>query len=189
MSSRSEKLPSLHGHTPMAELMQSFPGARRALFARYHIGGCSSCGFRDDETLEEVCVRNENLPVNEVVDHILQSHENDAKMQVSPTELAALIAAQPDLKILDVRSREEHEAVALPGSQLMSQDLTQTIFGTWDKEAPLIIYDHTGERSLDATAYFIGHGFKKAKCLAGGIDAYSIEVDTSLPRYRVEFED
>lgn len=189
MSSRSEKLPTLNGHTTMGDLMQSFPGARRALFARYHIGGCSSCGFRNEETLEEVCARNENLPVNEVVDHILQSHENDQQMQISPTDLAALIAAQPDLKLLDVRSREEHEAVALPGSQLMSQDLMHTIFSTWDKEQPLIVYDHTGERALDAVAYFVGHGFKAAKCLAGGIDAYSTEIDPSLPRYRVEFED
>ena len=35
----------------------AFPGARRALFARYHIGGCQSCGFSPGETLAEVCAR------------------------------------------------------------------------------------------------------------------------------------
>ena len=40
--------------TPMQELVSLFPGAQRALFRGYHIGGCSSCGFRPDETLAEV---------------------------------------------------------------------------------------------------------------------------------------
>ena len=173
----------------MAELQQKYPGARRALFAQYHIGGCQSCGFRDDETLAEVCARNENIPVTEVITHIQQSHENDLRMQITPQDLAALHESNPALKLLDVRAREEHEAVALPGSQLMTQDFIQTIFATWSKTEPIIIYDHTGARALDAVAYFIGHGFTETKCLAGGIDAYSIEVDSSIQRYRVELED
>ena len=52
-----------------------------------------------------------------------------------------------------------------------------------------MIYDHQGTRSLDAVAYFVGHGFSEAKCLAGGIDAYSEQIDPSLPRYRIELED
>ena len=35
----------------------------------------------------------------------------------------------------------------------------------------------------------IGHGFGETKCLVGGIDAYSQEIDPSLPRYRIELED
>ena len=50
----------------MRELLEQFPGAQRALFRRYHIGGCSNCGFRPDETLAGVCARNENLDVDEV---------------------------------------------------------------------------------------------------------------------------
>ena len=38
-----------------------FPGAQRALFRKYHIGGCSSCGFSPNETLAGVCARNENV--------------------------------------------------------------------------------------------------------------------------------
>src|SRR5262245_42682416 len=39
--------------SPMSAVLESFPGAQRALFRRYHIGGCSSCGFRPDETLAQ----------------------------------------------------------------------------------------------------------------------------------------
>ena len=173
----------------MSDLQAAYPGARRALFARYHIGGCSSCGFRDDETLAQVCFRNENIPVEEAIGHIQQSHENDLRMQISPADFVKLRAETPSVKVLDVRSREEHEAVTIAGAELMNQDLLQGIFQTWSKEEPIVLFDHTGERSLDVTAYFIGHGFAKTRCLAGGIDAYSVEVDPALPRYRVEFED
>lgn len=42
---------------------------------------------------------------------------------------------------------------------------------------------------MDAAAYFLGHGFVETKCLKGGIDAYSLDVDPSIPRYRLEIED
>src|SRR5436190_3703699 len=57
----------------MRELLVQFPGAQRALFRKYHIGGCSSCGFSPEETLAGVCARNENLNVDEVAEHILAS--------------------------------------------------------------------------------------------------------------------
>jgi rhodanese-related sulfurtransferase len=184
----AETLPPLSGDTPMGELLQLYPGAQRALFAKYHIGGCRSCGFQPTETLAQVCERNENIPVAEAVGHIQESHQADASIQISPLDFAKLRSERSDVKVLDVRTREEHEAVAIPGAELVTQELVQEVFTSWDKQAPLIIYDHTGERALDATAYFLGHGFAEAKCLTGGIDAYSVEVDPALPRYRVEME-
>ncbi|MBA2436016.1 MAG: rhodanese-like domain-containing protein, partial [Chthoniobacterales bacterium] len=55
----------------MKKLLEHYPGAQRALFRRYHIGGCASCGFSPDETLGGVCARNENLDVDEVTARIL----------------------------------------------------------------------------------------------------------------------
>ena len=178
----------LSGETTMGELLQLYPGAQRALFAKYHIGGCQSCGFSPGETVAQLCARNENIPVAEFLEHVHASHNADSKIQISPQEFAALREASPELKVLDARTREEHEAVKIEGAQLLTQPLIQEIFDRWDKSQPVIIYDHQGTRSLDAASYFIGHGFGETKCLAGGIDAYSIEVDPSLPRYRVEVE-
>lgn len=115
-------------NTRMAELEAGVPGARRALFARYHIGGCSSCGFSPDETLASVCERNENLPVQEVIDHLQESAQRDRDLQISVQEVNASLKAGEKLRLIDVRSREEHEAVALPDSELLSQDLISTLF-------------------------------------------------------------
>jgi rhodanese-related sulfurtransferase len=165
------ELPPLNGDMTMSQVLQAYPGAQRALFARYHIGGCRSCGFQPGETLAQVCERNENIPVAEAIAHIQDSHQGDASLQISPHDFEQLRGAIPDIVILDVRTREEHEAVKLPGARLLTQELVQEI-----------------SRSLDAAAYFIGHGFAETKCLSGGIDAYSQEIDPSLPRYRIEIE-
>ncbi len=178
----------ISGDSTMSELLQAYPGAQRALFAKYHIGGCSSCGFSPNETVAQVCARNENLDVGEVLSHVRDSHESDVKIQISPQDFAALRTQQPDVPVLDVRTREEFDAVHIPGAQLVTQDLIQTIFSTWDRTRTVLIYDHMGTRALDAATYFIGHGFGQTKCLAGGINAYSTEIDASLPRYFVELE-
>ena len=188
MTATADTLPPLSGDTSMGELLRLYPGAQRALFARYHIGGCRSCGFQPTETLAQVCERNEGIPVAEAIHHIQESYQSDASIQISPIALAELREGGAAVKVLDVRTREEHEAVSIPGSQLVTQDLVQEIFSSWDKTAPLVIYDHQGDRAMDATAYFIGHGFSEARCLTGGIDSYSLEVDPSIPRYRVEME-
>ncbi len=75
----------------MKDVLAVYPGAQRALFRKYHIGGCSSCGFQPTETLEQVCARNGNLNVEEVLEHIKASHEEDAKIFISPQELAELL--------------------------------------------------------------------------------------------------
>lgn len=172
----------------MSELLKAYPGAQRVLFAQYHIGGCQSCGFQPNETLAQVCERNENIPVDEAITHIQSSHQADASLQISPEEFEAWRLSQTEPKILDVRTREEFEAVSIPGAQLMSQELIQEIFAKWDKTHTVVIYDHEGTRCLDAAAYFIGHGFGATRCLEGGIDAYSLKIDPSLPRYTIEME-
>ncbi len=170
----------------MRDLLVQFPGAQRALFRKYHIGGCSSCGFSPDETLAGVCARNENLNIDEVIDHIISSHEADATMQIEPRELSDRIAGGEPVYLLDVRTREEWEAVKLADSHLFTQELLQEILTRESRTDLFVIYDHKGTRSLDAAAFFQGHGFENVRSLRGGIDAWSAEVDSKLPRYHLE---
>jgi rhodanese-related sulfurtransferase len=171
--------------TTMKDLLEVFPGAQRALFRKYHIGGCASCGFQPGETLAGVCARNENLPVPQVIDYLLASQEEDRKMQIAPAEVADAIKSGA-LRLVDVRTREEFDAARIDGSILLSQDMMQEIMGQWDRDALTVFIDHKGTRAMDATAYFAGHGFAQARCLRGGIDAWSQEIDAAIPRYHLE---
>ena len=170
----------------MRELLELFPGAQRALFRRYHIGGCASCGFSPEETLAGVCARNEKLDLDEVSQHILASDAADRAMQIEPRELSERLAADETINLLDIRTREEFDAVKLPDAHLFTQEFMQEILANWSRTDLLVIYDHQGMRSMDAAAYFQGHGFEKIKSLRGGIDAWSAEVDPKLPRYHLE---
>jgi rhodanese-related sulfurtransferase len=171
--------------SPMRDVLEQFPGAQRALFRRYHIGGCSSCGFSPDETLAGVCARNGGLDVNEVLAHIQSSHEQDEKILISPKELAEVRKQDKSLRIVDVRSREEFEAVHIEGSTLLSQEVMRQIMGDGSNTKPLVVVDHQGKNGLDAAAYFMGHGLQNVRCLRGGIDAWAQEVDTGMRRYRL----
>ena len=173
-------------HLTMRELLVRFPGAQRALFRRYHIGGCASCGFQPTETLAEVCARNENLPVDEVISHILASHEADGRILISPAELAAALKGDAGAKLIDIRTREEFDAVHIEGAIFFTQELMQEILMRWDRTALIALIDHAGARSMDAAAYFAGHGFENVRAVRGGSDAWSQEVDPALPRYDLE---
>jgi rhodanese-related sulfurtransferase len=168
----------------MSAVLENFPGAQRALFRRYHIGGCSSCGFSPDETLAQVCARNGNLDVAEVLAHIQSSHEQDAKVLISPVELAGLLQRDPSVKLVDVRSREEFEAVNIAGSVLLSQDVMRELMASSNTN-PIVVIDHAGKNGLDAAAYFMGHGLQNVRCLRGGIDAWAQEVEPKMRRYKL----
>jgi rhodanese-related sulfurtransferase len=171
--------------SPMRAVLEHFPGAQRALFRRYHIGGCSSCGFSPDETLAQVCARNGNLDVAEVLAHIQSSHEQDAKVLISPAELAELIQKDKMVKLVDVRSREEFEAVNIAGSVLLSQDVMRELMASGSNTNLIVVIDHAGKNGLDAAAYFMGHGLSNVRCLRGGIDAWAQEVEPKMRRYKL----
>lgn len=179
------KTENINPQSPMSVVLEQFPGAQRALFRRYHIGGCSSCGFQPTETLAQVCARNGELDVTEVLTHIQASHEQDAKIFIEPKELTELRRQDPAVRLVDVRSREEFEAVNIAGSVLLSQDVMRQIMGDGSNTKPLVVIDHAGKNGLDAAAYFMGHGLQNVRCLRGGIDAWAQEVDPAMRRYKL----
>jgi rhodanese-related sulfurtransferase len=175
----------IDNNSPMREVLEQYPGAQRALFRKYHIGGCSNCGFGPEETLAQVCARNGGLDVEEVRAHIRSSHELDAKIFISPEDLAALLRSDRGLKLVDVRSREEFEAVHIAGSVLLSQEVMREVLGSGSNTHPVVVVDHAGKTGLDAAAYFMGHGLQNVRCLRGGIDAWAQTVEPTMRRYRL----
>lgn len=173
--------------SPLGEIMDSLPGARRALFSRYHLGGCQSCGFAPTETLAELAKRAAEVPAEEMLEHILAAHEHDKAMLVEPEEAKALLESEHPPLLLDTRTREEHEAVAIPASEFMDQEYQQRLFAG-PPEREILLYDHSGKHALDTCSWFHGHGLKKTRVIAGGIDAWSLKIDPSLRRYRLEIE-
>src|SRR3954452_20774944 len=105
--------PAIDPNITMKELLAQFPGDQRALFQKYHIGGCASCGFAPEATLAGVCARNENIDVSDAMEHIVASDAAYRAMQIDPLALADSINRGESIRLLDVRTREEYEAVKI----------------------------------------------------------------------------
>lgn len=105
--------------------------------------------------------------------------------QMRVQELASRLKAGEVVYLLDVRKRWEHDLAALAGSRLIPLDELPARAGEIDPPAgiPIIVYCHHGVRSLSAANYLESLGLTSVFSLAGGIDAWSLQVDPNLPRY------
>jgi rhodanese-related sulfurtransferase len=104
--------------------------------------------------------------------------------EIDVRELQRKLADGEPVHLLDVRQSWEHEVAALPGSQLVPlHELPTRIVEVQPAAgALLVVYCHHGVRSLSA-AHFLERAGIPAVSLAGGIDAWSLEVDPQVPRY------
>jgi len=169
----------------MQEVLENYPSAQRALFQRYHIGGCHSCGYEMTDVLGEVVAKHDITDINEVLNFIEEAEALDRKIQISPKEVAEAMKGKDIVKLLDVRLKPEWDLAHIEGASLVSEDLAREIM-TWPRETAMVFYCHTGKRSMDAASYFAGHGFKNVKSMTGGIDAWAQAVDTNVARYDIE---
>jgi rhodanese-related sulfurtransferase len=176
--------PSITKRSTMTDVLQAYPSAQRALFRRYHIGGCNSCGYQPEDVLEEVARKHGIQDADEIVAFLQSAEETDRRIQTTVAEVAAALRGPNPPKLLDVRSPDEWQLARLPGAQLVDERLAQEVM-TWSTDTPIVLYCHSGQRSLDAASYLAGHGFHMVRSMAGGIDAWSVEIDNTIPRYEV----
>ncbi len=102
---------------------------------------------------------------------------------VTPAELEAELAgAEPPL-LIDVRTPVEHRICRLEGSLLVPMQELARRLAELDPADEMVVYCHHGNRSARAVEFLRRRGFERARNLAGGIDAWSLGVDPSIPRY------
>ena len=108
--------------------------------------------------------------------------------QLAVTDVARLCAEGPHRPLLlDVREawEFEHAAIRLGGVttlHIAMGDLPQRL-AELNPQQPVICICHHGVRSAQVVAYLERQGFESAYNLAGGIDAWSSQVDAGVPRY------
>ncbi len=97
--------------------------------------------------------------------------------------LARWLEEGREVIVLDVRGRREWEVARLEGAVLIPLRELPDRLGELDPAATVVVHCHHGPRSTQAVALMRERGFERAFNLAGGIDAWSVEVDPSVPRY------
>ena len=105
--------------------------------------------------------------------------------EINVQELAQRLAAGDPMRLLDVRQPDEHALVALPASQLVPLNELPRRLGEIPAEegTTVVVYCHHGVRSLMAANFLFHNGFGNVVSLAGGIDAWSREIDPAVLRY------
>jgi rhodanese-related sulfurtransferase len=87
------------------------------------------------------------------------------------------------LLLLDVRETFERETAAIqPSVHIPMNDIPER-HGELPRDRRIVVYCHHGTRSAMVAAYLEKEGFADVANLTGGIDAWSAQVDPSVPRY------
>ncbi len=101
-------------------------------------------------------------------------------------ETQRLLAAEAGgVRLIDVRDPDEYEHCRLPGAELIPLATlpSETAAKLPDKNASILLYCHHGMRSLRAAEMLRELGYTNARSVAGGIDRWSHEIDSTVPRY------
>jgi len=102
--------------------------------------------------------------------------------EITPRDLAELLARGNTPFILDVREPHEHAYASIAGSELIPLATLHRTLDAFPRDHDVVVYCHHGIRSAHAVELLRGAGVR-ARNLSGGIDRWSTEVDPSVRRY------
>ena len=102
--------------------------------------------------------------------------------RIQPEEARSLIESG-QVSVVDVREQWEFDLAKLNGSTLIPLATLPQSLDKLKRDAEIVAICHHGMRSADATNFLLQQGYSNVKNLVGGIDAWSAQVDRSVPRY------
>jgi len=104
--------------------------------------------------------------------------------EVDPTDVARKLKSTPErVLLLDVREPFERELAVIEPSVHIPMGEVPSRADEIPRDRELIVYCHGGTRSMMVAGFLEGLGFTSIANLSGGIDAWSVKVDPSVPRY------
>ncbi|MBI3820687.1 MAG: rhodanese-like domain-containing protein [Planctomycetes bacterium] len=166
---------SITGASSMADVLQAFPAAQRALFRKYHIGGCSSCGFQPTDKLQDVLKSHDvEEGIDSVISYIKESQEVDNRTKIDSKTLKQWIDGKETFRLVDMRGPDETAFGIIPDALQLNQELVRQMHEEWPKNTKIVLYCQRGVRSADGAAYLAGHGFTSVWSLSGGIESWTM---------------
>ena len=105
--------------------------------------------------------------------------------EVTATDLKKKIDRGVDFLLLDVREQNEYEIARIPGSTLLPLSVIQQRVSELEemKDREIVVHCKLGGRSMQACQFLEALGFRNLANLAGGITAWSDQVDPAVPKY------
>jgi adenylyltransferase/sulfurtransferase len=98
-------------------------------------------------------------------------------------EVAAMLRRGDPLRLIDVREPDEHRVAHVAGAELWPLSRARAWLPDVPRDTLVVFMCHHGMRSASVAGYLAERGYTRVANLAGGIDAWSLEVDGLVPRY------
>ena len=149
---------------------------------------CPACGTREITALidyEEFCGTKAPLsasPANGTAD-AGGGGAAGAVREITVAELATKLRSGADFDLIDVREPYEQAIARIPGARLIPLRALGAAAPSLDRGREIVLHCHHGMRSAAAAEYLQELGFRNVWNLAGGIDAWSDEIDPAVPKY------
>lgn len=124
-----------------------------------------------------------SIPAQIIYMEIQLFHQSAQVKEIDAPSAKLWMDENKDLIVLDVRENWERTHGTLPNAIALTEDVLETDFQKWSRNHPVLVYCHFGIRSGDAAIFLMNEGFKDVRVLRGGIDAWSQQVDSTVPRY------
>ncbi len=111
--------------------------------------------------------------------------------EISPAQLAEKLGSQEPFFVLDVREDwevalvrlDDPHVIVLPMSRIAREREGSFSDALREPDSEIVVMCHHGVRSADVTAWMLQSGWENVRSLAGGIDAYAVEIDPSVGQY------
>jgi rhodanese-related sulfurtransferase len=103
--------------------------------------------------------------------------------EATASEVKGRLDRGEELVLLDCREPQEWSYCQIGGAVFAPMSRFLQYLTDLDPDKPTVVYCHTGVRSVFVAAYLQNQGFANVVSMAGGIDAWSRDVDPTVPRY------
>lgn len=184
-------LPGIVGCIQTTEILKLALGKGNLLVGRLLLFNALDMKFRELKLRRDpqcpVC--GENPTVKELIDYEMFCGIQPADPAEDPDEVTvqemkrALDDPSLGIKIVDVREQFEYEIARITGVPLLPMSQIQRRFTELDPNSQYYFLCKVGARSHDVVDFLKEQGFKYVKNVKGGLDAWSAEIDPSVPRY------
>ncbi len=182
-------LPGIIGSIQAMETIKLILGAGEPLIGRLVLFDALKLQFRELRLEKDpdcpVCGRRPTI--TELIDYEafcgIGAEPSYEGVEISAEQLKDEWQRNPNLLVIDVRDPHEHAIAHIDGARLIPLSELPDRLGELDGHQDIVTHCHHGSRSLKALEILKAAGFSKVRSLRGGIDAWAVNVDRSLPRY------
>jgi rhodanese-related sulfurtransferase len=103
--------------------------------------------------------------------------------RITPRQVSEKISKGERFRFIDVREPFEFAVAFVDGAEQTPLSSFQEWIDGLGKEEEIVVMCHHGVRSANLCMFLVSNGFENVSNIEGGIDLWSLEVDSTVPRY------